>query len=193
MKFNMGCGFKKLEGYVNVDKYPECSPDMQFDLEVLPWPIAADQATEILFNHSLEHMGQSSEAFLGIIKEIYRISKEGAAVKITVPHPRHDLFLGDPTHVRPITPITLSLFSKEKNRLWQARGESYSPLAIYLDVDFEIESTLHILEQEYFTKMQEGELSEEDVLKIASEKNNIVTEYQFLLRVKKEPSASALQ
>ena len=40
MKFNMGCGFKKLEGYVNVDKYPECSPDMQFDLEVLPWPIA---------------------------------------------------------------------------------------------------------------------------------------------------------
>ena len=185
MKFNMGCGFNKLAGYVNVDKYPECSPDMQCNLETLPWPIASDQATEILFNHSLEHMGQSSEAFLGIIKEIYRISQAGAAVKINVPHPRHDLFLGDPTHVRVITPITLSLFSKENNRLWQTRGESYSPLAIYLDVDFEIESTVHILEKEYFKKMQDGELSEEEVFKIASDKNNVITEYQFLLRVKK--------
>jgi len=28
MKLNIGCGYKKLEGFVNIDKAVEVSPDM---------------------------------------------------------------------------------------------------------------------------------------------------------------------
>ena len=113
MKLNMGCGLNKKEGYTNVDKSAACGPDVELDLEVFPWPFKANEAEEVIFNHSLEHMGETTDVFLGILKELYRICKPRAKIFIFVPHPRHDDFLGDPTHVRVITPQLLSLFSKK--------------------------------------------------------------------------------
>ena len=49
------------------------------------------------------------------MKELYRICKNNSIIDIVVPHPRHDDFLSDPTHVRPITDMTLSLYDKELN------------------------------------------------------------------------------
>ena len=42
------------------------------------------------------------------MKELYRISCDQANIHISVPHPRHDDFLADPTHVRPITTLGLT-------------------------------------------------------------------------------------
>jgi hypothetical protein len=28
MKLNIGCGFNKHDGFVNVDQFPECEPDV---------------------------------------------------------------------------------------------------------------------------------------------------------------------
>lgn len=114
MKYNMGCGLNKIHGYVNVDKFPHSSPDLLHDLEVCPWPIDSNSASHILFNHSLEHMGQDADTFLNIIKEIYRISQPDTLIQINVPHPRHNDFINDPTHVRIITPDLLNLFSLKK-------------------------------------------------------------------------------
>src|SRR3954452_15303504 len=104
MKFNMGCGRRKLEGYVNVDAVAASGADQVWDLEQTPWPWADGCAEEIRFIHSLEHMGADTKVFLAIIQETYRIAAPGCRVVIHVPHPRHDHFLGDPTHVRPVTP-----------------------------------------------------------------------------------------
>jgi|GEM_PF-1906114 len=38
LKLNIGCGFNKIDGYVNVDAFPDCSPDVLWDLETTPWP-----------------------------------------------------------------------------------------------------------------------------------------------------------
>ena len=51
--------------------------------------------------------GRIRRVFLGMMKELYRICRDGAEIEINVPHPRHDNFIGDPTHVRIITPDTL--------------------------------------------------------------------------------------
>jgi hypothetical protein len=64
----MGCGFNKMQGFVNVDKFSECLPDIQLDLEQTPWPIESEQADTVVFNHCLEHIGQRTDIFLGIIK-----------------------------------------------------------------------------------------------------------------------------
>ena len=40
-------------------------------------------------------------------------------IKIIVPHPRHDDFISDPTHVRPITILGLQLFDKDLNIKWE--------------------------------------------------------------------------
>jgi hypothetical protein len=88
--------------------------------------------------HVLEHLGQPTEIYLKIIQELYRICQPGAKVHITGPHHRSDRFFHDPTHVRPITPVGLSMFSKRLNREWQAHGKAFTLLALYLNVDFEL-------------------------------------------------------
>ena len=33
MKLNLGCGFDKREGWLNVDSFAECQPDQFLDIE----------------------------------------------------------------------------------------------------------------------------------------------------------------
>src|SRR3546814_16823759 len=61
LKLNIGCGFNKLDGYLNVDGFSDCAPDMLWDLESTPWPFDEDAVDEIYANHVLEHPGQRSE------------------------------------------------------------------------------------------------------------------------------------
>ena len=41
--------------------------------------------------------------------------------------------------------LVLSLFSRRGNQECKEKGWANTPLAFYLDVDFEIESTVHVL------------------------------------------------
>ena len=183
MKFNMGCGFNKFEGYVNIDKFEACAPDLNIDLEVLPWPIETNIADEIVFFHSLEHLGQDTDIFLGIIKEIYRICKNNSKVIIHVPHPRHDNYIGDPTHVRVINPQVLSLFNKKLNLHWKNLNASNSQLAIYLDVDFETINTVQVLDPFYQEDFNKGNLSTQQLKLLELQNNNVVQEYNITLNV----------
>jgi hypothetical protein len=183
MKLNMGCGFNKLPGFVNIDKFSECSPDLQIDLEKFPYPIESNQADEIMFNHCLEHLGQATEIFLEIIKEIYRIAKPNAKLMINVPHPRHDHFLGDPTHVRVINPQVLSLFSKKNNLHWKEVNASNSPLALYLNVDFEVVENTHVLDPYYQAMFDRKEVTVDQLIQYAQERNNVFQEIKFVLKV----------
>jgi predicted SAM-dependent methyltransferase len=56
MKLNLGCGFNKLDGFVNVDKQAACQPDMVLDLERLPWPFEDASVSEVAAFHVLEHL-----------------------------------------------------------------------------------------------------------------------------------------
>ena len=62
-------------------------------LEKLPWPWADDSVQEMRFSHVLEHLGADATTYLSIIKELYRVCRDGAQIFIVVPHPRHDHFL----------------------------------------------------------------------------------------------------
>jgi hypothetical protein len=185
MKLNMGCGHNKLEGHVNVDLFPECKPDMVVDLESMPWPWPDAAIDGVVFHHSLEHLGESTRTFFRMMQELYRICRDGAEIRIDVPHPRHDDFLNDPTHVRIITPALLTLFDRKINDEWQRMGASNSPLAHYLHVDFAVVSYDFILSDPYATQYADGLLSKDDVDAMSRELNNFVREYRIRMVVRK--------
>lgn len=183
IKLNLGCGVNPRAGYVNVDK--EGAPDVRHDLEVFPWPWEDSVAEEIVLCHVLEHLGQSPAAFVGVMKELYRVCVPGGLVKIDVPHPRHDHFLGDPTHVRAITPEVLSLFSKKNCEAWVKKGAANTPLAIYLGIDFEMTEKRVTLERHYYEAMESGALTALQVDDALRERNNVAVEYHFTLKAVK--------
>lgn len=181
VKLNLGCGRNKLAGFVNVDIHGE--PDVKCDLEVDRWPWADSAVAEVVLNHVLEHLGQSPAVFIYVMQQLYRVCAPDALVKIAVPHPRHDHFIGDPTHVRAITPEVLSLFSKKNCEHWAKTGAANSPLAIYHDVDFEIVEKRITLEARYHEALREGTLTALEIDQALRERNNVATEIRMVLKV----------
>ena len=188
LKLNLGSGQHSQPGFVNVDKFGE--PDLKCDLEVFPWPWPENSVSEILLIHVLEHLGAKADTFIGIMKEMYRVCEPGAKIRIVVPHPRHDDFLNDPTHVRPVTHPVLELFSRQKNLLWKETGAANTPLALYHNVDFEVVEARHVLDEPYSTQLQNRELGSEDLQGLLRKYNNVVKESHFTLEViKNRPEA----
>jgi len=80
MQLHLGCGPKKLDGYVNVDAVG--NPDLVCDLSVFPWPFQDNSADEIFSEHFLEHVLDYDKTIL----EMYRILKPNGILRFRVPH-----------------------------------------------------------------------------------------------------------
>ena len=185
MKLNLGCGNKILSGWVNLDKYSTYPVDLVHDLETFPYPFSDDSCDSVLLNHVLEHLGQDPEIFNKVIVELYRICRDGADIQINVPHPRHDNFISDPTHVRPINAAVLALYDKRLNKEWEAKSIANTPLGLILDVDFCVEHVEMENEDEYKKKLAENKITEEQVRQMLKQHNNVCSEIRIRWRVRK--------
>jgi ubiquinone/menaquinone biosynthesis C-methylase UbiE len=181
MKLNIGAGDIKLEGYVTVDYDSNTNPDYVVNLEKDPLPFDNNTVETVVAHHILEHLG---EGYFHCLKEIYRVCKPGAIVDIRVPHPRHDSFLADPTHRRPITIVGLQLFSKKFNAHCREQGYASSRLGEYFGVDFEILDYRYIPDDSARTKFQT--FTAQQIEDYANDHNNIISEIHVKLVVIKE-------
>ena len=142
MKLNLGCGYNKFDGYVNVDHDPKCKPDITADLEgVLPFE--DNSVDEIIMFHVLEHLGQDVKTYFKIWQELYRVLKDQGEIKITVPHWNHENFHHDPTHVRKVTPVGVNMFSQKKNMETIAEGGQETTLGLQLGIDVEVDGVAY--------------------------------------------------
>jgi hypothetical protein len=187
LRLNLGCGLRHLPGYINVDMYGE--PDVRHDLEVFPWPWPDNSVTEIRLVHVLEHLGQSPRVYRDIWKELYRICAPGARIHIVVPHFRHENFHADPTHVRAVTPLGLGLLSQRFNRSWEKQGAANSPLGLYWDVDFEIETFAFKPSSDWHRLHPEGRADSNKLLEESAIMNNLIEEITFDLKAIKPPTS----
>ncbi len=188
MKLNLGCGPKRLAGWVNADKSAAFQPDQVVDLETFPWPWPDASVDEILLSHVLEHLGQTPDAFIGVMKELWRVCKAGAQVRIHVPDPRHESFLGDPTHVRPVTLDTLALFSQAFNRQTLAEGAANTPLGLMHGVDFDIASHEMVYDEPWRGRLERGEITRPQADEAARMYLNVIQEHRFVLKAVKAPA-----
>lgn len=186
MRLNLGCGFNKRDGFVNVDIGDHCAPDLVHDLEATPWPWDDSVVDEIFMSHVLEHLGATTDTYFAVLREIYRVCRDGALVTIVVPHPRHDDFLHDATHVRAVTVEGLSMFSRKNCEEWIAAGNANTPLAFVAGVDFEIAESEITLEEPYKSKFDLGVLSKTELMQAIRQYNNVIKETKIVLKVVKD-------
>jgi SAM-dependent methyltransferase len=168
MKLNLGAGYTKLDGYVTIDHDKLTNPDYLCDIEKENWPLEDNTLTDVRAHHILEHIG---EGFLHVMKELYRVCKDGAVIDIAVPHPRHDDYLGDPTHRRFVHPMMLRQFSKKYCDWHKNFHGSSSGFAPRLNVDFEIFEVNYSVDDDYVKMQQEGK--HEEIEALAKKFNNV--------------------
>jgi len=184
-KLNLGCGFKKLDDHWNVDVEAKCNPDEVVDLESFPWPWPDNYFEKISADNILEHLGQNPKVFTQIIKEMYRVSADGAEWMICVPHHRCDLFFDDYTHVRVITPKTLKMFDQTVNFESIKRKLSDSTFGIYHDVDIEMIDTIYNIVGYWKDQMDSGMLGRAQFDINLNTMSNVVESVTMFLKVHK--------
>ena len=185
IKLNLGAGYTRFDGFFNVDKFAEANPDWQMDLEATPWDLPDNSVDEVNMHHVLEHVGQDVETYMAVWQELYRVCVDGAKLSIIVPHPRHDTFIGDPTHVRPITPISISMLDRQQCEYWIEHHYANTTLALYYHIDFAVDSTVFDFEKPWMDRFQQGELTEQQLFEAEKQFNNVVLQYRFTLRARK--------
>ncbi len=109
MKVNLGCGKDIRKGFVNVDKVSLEGVNIVCDFEKKKLPFKDDSVSFIVINHVLEHVFDLE--FL--LKEIYRISENGAKISIRVPYFSHESAFSHYQHIRRFTWTTFDLFNPE--------------------------------------------------------------------------------
>ena len=89
MKIHLGCGTKKLEGWVNIDSVPHCQPDLVHDLsKPLPYP---DLAVEEIMAHGvLEHFDKYMRYV--VLGDWARVLKVGGLLHLELPDFKKLLF-----------------------------------------------------------------------------------------------------
>jgi hypothetical protein len=184
-KLNLGCGFKKFDGFVNVDNSDLVKPDQKVDLNVFPWPWKDNEFQHIVAKDILEHLGETGDDFIKIIKEMYRVSANGAVWEVQTPHWRCDTALDDPTHKRLITMGMFNLFNKARQFNKATSGESDSLLAFEHDVDIEICDMNFEYTPPFEQRIKEKTITQDELTHALNHLNNVALSTRFLIQVHK--------
>lgn len=135
MKINLGSGYRRIDGFLNLDDDPLVEPDFLCNIEKDKLPFEDNSVEEIRAHHIFEHIGAG---FIPLMQELYRVAKHGCILDIVVPHHFHDNFYSDPTHCRPITVGGMYMFCQKTNKEHLEAYGSSSGMGLKYNVNWEM-------------------------------------------------------
>jgi SAM-dependent methyltransferase len=107
MRLNLGCGDKRKEGFIGVDKFPCEAADIIADLDGR-LPFEDSSVEEVWLDNVIEHIRD----ICGLMKEIHRICRNDAKVTVRTPHFASQGSWRDPTHLHHLSYFTMDHFEE---------------------------------------------------------------------------------
>lgn len=120
-ELNLGCGTRRREGCLNVDKAAALRPDLVWDLDQYPYPLPASHFRRVFASDVVEHLREIPDFVL----EMHRLLEPGGTLEITTPHFSCANSYTDPTHRHHLGYFSFDFFTRdnELNYYSEARFE----------------------------------------------------------------------
>jgi predicted SAM-dependent methyltransferase len=121
IKLNLGCGKLFKQGYINIDKSPDCNPDLVLDVcNGLPYK---DNAIDEVHCGCMLEQIENNKDFVFVLNEIHRVLKIEGEFNGYVPSTNPDVLFLDPMDRRFFQEHTFDYFDINKHH-WQEFGST---------------------------------------------------------------------
>ena len=117
-KLNIGCGNKRVEGYIGVDKFQCLGADYIVDIENEKLPFDDNSVDAIILDNVIEHFNDIPK----VISELIRVSKCGSFIEIITPHFSSLSSWVDPTHVHHLSFFSFDHFEHDSVSHYIGKG-----------------------------------------------------------------------
>ena len=107
IRVNLGCGNKRKEGFIGVDKFPCDAVDKIADIEQ-SLPFDENSVDEIWMDNVIEHIRDIPK----LMFDMHKICKNGAEIQIITPHFSSAGSWRDPTHIHHLSLFSMDHFEK---------------------------------------------------------------------------------
>ncbi len=129
IKVDIGCGaHKQGPDWVGIDYRPLKGVDIVQDIEQAPWPLPTGCATIAVASHVVEHINPHGGVFIDFMNEVWRILKDGGEFLISTPYAGSPGYWWDPTHVNPLSEMTMEYFDPKGTLTQGGFYGIYAPL-----------------------------------------------------------------
>lgn len=110
---NLGCGYRKMIGYINIDNRKEVNPDILCDV-AKGLPYEDDSVDVIIAQDFLEHIPIGKT--VSVVEEVYRVLKPDGKFWSMTPSTKGRGAFQDPTHVSFWNPNSFLYFMDDAHR-----------------------------------------------------------------------------
>jgi SAM-dependent methyltransferase len=124
-QLDVGCGTRKLPGFLGIDSLAGPEVDVVHDLDFCPWPFAENSFSRIVCRHSLGHL----DDIVAVVEELHRITAPGGIIEIVAPHFSSDNFFTDVTHRRAFGYRSMDYFCVNRDCLYRYSTKAQFRLA----------------------------------------------------------------
>jgi hypothetical protein len=107
VRLDLGCGTRRKDGWIGLDRHPCAGADVLGDLAHLP--LADGCADQVLLDNVVEHVLDIP----GMMHEVWRVCRGGARVHVVTPHFSSQASFRDPTHLHHLSYYSMDHFEKE--------------------------------------------------------------------------------
>ncbi len=105
---DVGCGLKKFEGAIGIDRNPASAADVICDLDRFPYPFSDRVFDRLRAIHVIEHLSD----VIGTMEEFHRLVKPGGVIRIETPHYTDYSSFCDPTHKQHLNSFSFRYFGE---------------------------------------------------------------------------------